>query len=163
MEIMNKMMKNLLVDVETGQGSIDDTKLALFIKMLWPTFHEVEGCVLMNSSHQLKDFDMDTVVERYGYKGGFEAAVNHVHLNDYLSHLKIEVSESVQLAVSMLEIWGMKLKSQFPHYNFHLVLSYDDEDREVSLRFYRLRENEGTWCDINSIENYAEALLIMER
>ncbi|MDA8066345.1 MAG: hypothetical protein M0031_12740 [Thermaerobacter sp.] len=94
---------------------------------------------------------------------GFEADENHIHLNDYFPKEFRNIFEMTAVATTILEIWNVKLQMQFPLYTFHLIASINKEDGEITLRFYRFRDYEGPWLNMDAIDNYEEeALLIIE-
>lgn len=76
-----------------------------------------------------------------------EAAVNHIHLNDYIF---CNNSESYRKAVFMIaDMWAAKLKSQFPKKHFILYLTTENakwnRKSNCVLRFCLKRDDEPEW------------------
>lgn len=45
-------------------------------------------------------------------------------------------------------------------FKFHIVLSYDKKD--CTLRFYKLRDDESPWFDIENLNDYKQEAILVE-
>lgn len=127
-----------------------------------PIFIEVEKCVLIKDINEnIRQLNMNQIYELYGDKTGFEASNNHIHIPKYDEENEESQIKLLKLAMHILDEWKAKLKTDFPTYRFHLIISYDGE--ECTLRFHKYREEEGSWLKIHDLDGYKEeAILVME-
>jgi hypothetical protein len=127
-----------------------------------PIFVEVEDCVLIKDENEdIKELNMNLITKAYGDKTGFEASNNHIHISQYVDDGYRSPIKELKLAMYILDAWKIKLKTDFPEYKFHLILSYDG--KESTLRFHKYREDEGFWLIIDDLDGYEEeAILILE-
>lgn len=155
MEISNKKINEIL-NKEHSLKYHDKSEL---IDVVWPDFVEVEGCILIKkyTEDNIK-INIEHIIYQFGDRTGFEASESHVHMIDISKTFKKHPLEGLRFAKKLLEIWSIKLKIDFPEYEFILILTYHDDD--TILRFHRLRESEETWININNIEDFEEGIII---
>ena len=157
---MNKRMRDLLsesVIIEVKKLKNNLTQKLPILKVI-----ETKGCVLIDDdSIDIKTFDIERIIEIYYDRTGFEASHNHIHIDSYIDNKKRNADEELILSLKLLDQWEEVLKSYFPQYRFHIVLSFNGA--QAVLRFYRLREDESCWIDIDNLEGYKEeAILVKE-
>jgi hypothetical protein len=155
MEASNKKINEIL-NKEHGLKYHDKSEL---IDVVWPNFVEVEGCILIKKyTEDNIEINLEHIIQQFGDRTGFEASESHVHMIDISKTFKKHPLEGLRFAKKLLEIWSIKLKIDFPEYEFLLILTHHDDD--TILRFHRLRELEETWININNIENFEEGIII---
>jgi len=128
-------------------------------------FVEVSGCVLL----QVNDMALPTpdgvdkfLKEENMDRTGYEAFQNHVHLDDIVP--MDDFLQMLRSGLDVIALWAKKLKSSYPNYTFHIVLAFDAEEvGNCVVRFYRLRNDESPWIDIENIEGYKlDGVLVQE-
>ncbi|WP_337100119.1 hypothetical protein [Paenibacillus sp. YIM B09110] len=125
----------------------------VLINIVWPTFIEVEDCILIQDDQESpRTVNIEFVLEQFGDRSGFEAAESHVHMMDVSRYFMKHPKEGFSFAQKIMNMWAVKLKFDFPNYNFLIILSFDGEDSIV--RFHRIREEENLWIDIDRIEDF---------
>ena len=153
---MEKLLKTINFDV------VSKKELHNISSVVSPIFIEVEDCVLIKDGNEdIKKLNMNLITKAYGDKTGFETSNNHIHISQYVDDGYKSPIEGLKLAMYILDVWKIKLKTDYPEYKFHLILSYDG--KESTLRFHKYRENEGFWLIIDDLDGYKEeAILIVE-
>lgn len=155
MEISNKKINEIF----NKEHSIKYHDKSELIDIVWPDFVEVEGCILIKKYIENNTkINIEHIIHQFGDRTGFEASESHVHMIDISKTFKKHPLEGLRFAKKLLEIWSVKLKIDFPEYEFILILTYHDDD--TILRFHRLRESEETWININNIEDFEEGIII---
>ncbi len=156
----NTKMKETLEQI----GNIEKKpkhKLQSLLDVIWPDFIEVESCILINwESRKNVDLNTDFILEMFGDRTGFEASENHIHMIDCANEFVKNPLEGLKFALNLLEVWECKLKRDFPHYKFHLILTYDGTDS--ILRFHKYREEEGSWIKNNDLDGYKEECILVK-
>ena len=159
----NKKMQKLLTEIpKTINTKRKLVHLPTLMNLVWPDFIEVEGCVLLNLNREkVMKLNMKHILSSFGDRTGFEAFENHVHMIDYVKRLKDNPIEGLSLALNILEIWECKLLRDFPDYKFQLILWYDGKEDTI-LRFYKFRQEEGSWIDFTKIESDQEGAVLVK-
>lgn len=133
---------------------------AHILKLFWPDFVEINGCVLA-------DFQCHgrTIQELSEGKTATESFINHTHVLDEFENLatcerreavseELDVVEETydithpdfldacEVGKQMARMWATKLKSDFPDERFRVY--YTQYDNPI-VRFHKVREHEATW------------------
>lgn len=133
-------------------------ELPVFEPILFPDFIEWDNCIIFKQSEpDLPHFEPNNFCND---RTGYEANTNHIHLSDYVDDFDSFKWEYLRLGINIINLWRDILKSNYPNYKFHLILSYDEED--CILRCHRIREGETPWLDTDSIENFSEGVLVLQ-
>lgn len=128
--------------------------------IIFPDFVKWDGCVLLRQEEKLrlpKKFEPNQFCPD---RTCYEANVNHVHLDDYIDEVKNCPYEGLRIGLKILDIWKLKLKSQFPIKKFILILTFDGND--CVLRFHTYRDDTLPWIDASSLNDYKEGVLLLE-
>lgn len=126
---------------------------------LCPEFIEVDECILIKKEDFEIKLDINKILSVYFDRTDFEASYNEFRLEDYYEGLCNNSYESVEMSIEFLKVISNRLKDKFPYYNFHIVLSYDGN--YSTMRFYKLRESEETWIDLDNLDEYADEAIIV--
>lgn len=147
----NKNMINCLKSIVTFHQNFLDK-----IMRLWPGFIEIKGFVLLRkydeTREQLEEIDVDKALSVYYDRTGFEASYNEFRIEDYFDRSIDNPLEGIAIAIKLSEIWELKLKKDFPHYMFHIIIGFDGE--YTTIRFHKLRDEESTWIDLDDLDSY---------
>ncbi|AJS59005.1 hypothetical protein UB51_11590 [Paenibacillus sp. IHBB 10380] len=156
MEIRNKKMLETIENKYVNKYH-DQSEL---IDVFWPKFVEVEECILIQkNSEKNTEIKFDHIIKQFGDRTGFEASESHVHMIDISKTFRKFPLEGLRFAKKLMEMWATKLKLDFPHYRFNVILTFHDDDTIV--RFHRLRDEETLWLNIDKIEDYQEGVIVM--
>jgi len=99
----------------------------------------------------------------FGDLTGYECAVNHIHIDDFLepgSQQKqgLLFRSAIAFAYRLKE----KLISTFPKQNFNIILGYSlGNPPGCTVRFHKIRENE-SWISDNLDGYEAEAVMVLD-
>lgn len=157
MQRKNEKIEEILSSIETAKFH----ELTELINVVWPTFIEVDGCVLIQRDMESnRKLDMDFILRQFGDRSGFEAAASHVHMIDISSYFAENPLEGLRFAMKIASMWAAKLKLDFPEYKFLIILSFHGDDSIV--RFHRLRDDEAPWVNIEKLEEYKEDGILIE-
>ncbi len=77
---------------------------AVFSKLFWPDFIEVDGCVLLAQCYDPENF-REWGKRLHGNKSAVEGMVNHVHIGDLFLNSPKELKESEQLYEYLANQW----------------------------------------------------------
>lgn len=152
----NTEMKNILERINSNRKTKGVTiDLNTCKQFLSPDFLELEGCVLLNifSIQVPKKINIEAILNVYGDRTGYEASRNELRVNDYLEIPKNKEYYLVEVALQLLEVWGLKLKAKFPESKFCFIVSYNEG--YVTIRFHKIRQNEMNWL-ADDLEEYEE-------
>ena len=96
-----------------------DPMVALAIaRLVWPTFIDVEGCVVLKEHYDQGSFE-EWWESTGGDRQAVEAVINHVHLWDVFHGAEdADGGELDQLADLLVGTWETALGSQFPERRF---------------------------------------------
>ncbi|WP_219836079.1 hypothetical protein [Paenibacillus sp. R14(2021)] len=151
---MNRSNKKLNQFLD-GMGKYKFHEHTELINIVWPTFIEVEGCILLqNDLKPDRTINIEFVLKQFGDRSGFEASESHVHMIDVSSFFIKQPLEGLRFAMKLVDMWVVKLKLDFPDYSFLIILSFDGGDSII--RFHRIREDEEPWINIERIDEYKD-------
>lgn len=142
----NTEMKNILEKINSNRKTKGVTiDFNICKQLLLPDFLEMEGCVLLNifSIQAPKKINIDAILNVYGDRTGYEASRNELRINDYLEISKNREYYLVEVALQLMEVWGLKLKAKFPESEFCFIIGYNEG--YVTIRFHKIRLNEMNW------------------
>lgn len=113
---------------------------------------------LIQKIEQLKkNIDFDFILKRFGDRVGYEASRNEIRVNDYI--IEGSFNSIVKLSFKIIEILKYKLKLRYPNDKFCIVFSSDKE--YVTLRFYKIRENENSWLNEKDLDRYVDEAIMV--
>lgn len=95
--------------------------------LLWPTFREVRGCVLLPWVFDAASFDEWWASTR-GDVRRIEAALNHLHLWDVFPDADSSPDALRYAGERLAASWSAALASQFPERDFLVRFTDDEED-----------------------------------
>lgn len=142
---------------------IENTILLKYPEISWiifPEFVEWDGCVLLRQEEQLSLPEKFNPNQFCPDRTGYEADINHVHLDDYIDEIRSYPYEGLRIGLKIMNIWQLQLKSQFPSKKFILILTFDGED--CTLRFHTFREDALPWIDVKSLNDFNEGVAFLE-
>lgn len=146
-------MKRYLEQLKLTPGEIESPAI---MDLQNANFVEVSGCVLLQANDMTlpEPDEVDKILtEEKMDRTGYEAFQNHVHLDDIVQI--DDFLQQLRSGLAVIESWSEKLKSYYPNYTFHIVLAFDAEEvGNCVVRFYRLRDDETSWIDLENIEGY---------
>lgn len=144
----NRNMEEKLISIETTYQDASDKMIRL-----WPEFLEVKGFVLLKKNNDaFEKLDEEKILSIYYDRTDFEASYNEFRIEDYFDSYIGNPMEGLILAVKLSEIWEYKLKRDFPNYKFHIIIGFDDN--YTTIRFHKLREEEGSWIALDNLDEY---------
>lgn len=121
-------------DYLAQEGSL--TLALAFAALFWPSFVEIQGCVLLCDRYQPKNFQQwwDQLEGRVSQ---IEAMINHIHLWDLFDPQKETLPESAleELAYILATCWECALHHAFPDRVFRVTVSTGDEDYGPTVTF----------------------------
>ena len=156
----NKNMLDLLKKSKTKEQKFIKISTDNMYEIMIPNFKEVYGCIIIDMNDEIKEENIDfkRVLSRCGDRTGYEAGCNEVRINDYIDYCdKISVLELGQI---IMETWKYKLKTEYPQYNFCIILAF--REGYVTMRFHVIRENENSWLTPDLDEYKDEAIMIQQ-
>lgn len=150
---MNQRMRLKIGELgEKHATRLDESKVS---RVLFPDFVSADGCVLLHL-FELPNLDNNRFIsnEQIPDRTQLEAFVNHIHLSDIFEECADFPEDSLRFGLEIVEAWAGRLKVLFPQDHFHLVLSYDEFGSVV--RFYKLRDDEEPWMDVERLDGYSD-------
>ena len=139
---INKAMRNLL------NGFAQPNEL-ISLNLFNPDFCEWDNCIVIDASSLRERGSIEETI--YLDRTDLEASINHYHLDD------------LRTGIKLISNWEEKLKLSYPERDFILILSSTIEGEDVVIRFYQFRDNEPEWIKLNDLEGYKEeAILVIE-
>jgi hypothetical protein len=149
---MLKLVQNIN-NIRTNMPAVD-----LPLSVTSPNFINNGGCVLisdqLDKSHARR--------ENFEDETGFEAFVNHIHIKETMSGEELKFNETLITAMQLAQMWKEKLSHDFPRDRFLIILSFDEVEGEVILRFHKVRNLQKPWVNMDGIEKYVEPVMVIE-
>lgn len=153
---MNTSMANLLA--REGIEDFDAIKTRLprrLVRVLRNGIREISDCYFIEyvSPPEIN-------ISKYHDLTDAECTINHIHIEKYTRNQKT----GALMRVAIRYMLGIRdiLVTQFPGEHFYIVLGYDSGSNSPTVRFYKRRDNEPIWADIEGIEDYADAVMVFE-
>ena len=154
--IINTKMTTLMQEVNRRKEK--ESGADLLLTLAWPKFVNNNGCILL--SDQLAKSHASQ--ENFQDETSFEAFVNHIHLNGTEFGEELKPVEIIPIAVKIAEMWQVKLSRDFSEGKFLIILTFDEEEFEVTLRFHKIRDSQIPWINLDGIEKYVEPIMAIE-
>ncbi|MCY8506484.1 hypothetical protein [Bacillus atrophaeus] len=151
----NALMKNYLSQINTVDIQVNIYEL---IKDIIPDIIEWDDCILIKNIDNMNLPDQFTPNNFIRNKSEYENTHNHFHLEDYLDE-GISPLELITIAAKLISVLESTLKEKFPHKIFFILVSFNEEDLDCTIRFHSVREEEKNALD-EDLESYSEALLV---
>ncbi|CUP87129.1 hypothetical protein [Clostridium baratii] len=154
-------MGKLLKDIENNNENIIKIDLNEIEKIANPNIIEVHDCVILDLDNRIikKNIDFDFILKRFEDRVGYEALCNEIRVNDYI--IEGSFNSIVKLSFNVIDILKYKLKSKYPDDKFCIVFSSDKE--YVTLRFYKIRENEKAWLNEEELDGYIDEAIMVHK
>lgn len=152
--ITNSKMKKLL-EYSSNYQSTEEINLNMQqLKQLFsPLLKKVKDCIIITEKEIDKlEIAFDNMIKMYGDKTGYEASNTETRINCYFEN-EISTVAGTQIALMVIEIWGLRLKQMEPNSQFCLIMCSDEE--HVEIRFHKVREDEDRWLSDN-LEVYSD-------
>lgn len=150
MQRLNKAMENKLEGLDLYTSRLDSNLLSN------PFFYENNGFYLIKkNSKEIKEINVEKIIKIYKDRTGYESSVNECKIEDYF---KCEKKEELKIAMALSEVWKDELKRKFSDSIFYILVSNDGYS--TTIRFYKYRENEAIWIDLDNINSYDEAIAV---
>lgn len=105
-----------------------------FASILWPEFIEINGGVFLKDGYSEDSFN-NWFNHSEGNLISVQSVMNHCHVRDIFQNEKNTKPSIVQveyLGKLLVDIWGTKLRRDFPHLNVEIELCDFDGEDEVS-------------------------------
>lgn len=137
---INKAMRNLL------NGLAQPNEL-ISLNLFNPDFCVWDNCIVIDASSLRERGSIEETI--YHDRTDLEASINHYHLDD------------LRTGIKLISNWEENLKLSYPERDFILILSSTTEGEDVVIRFYQLRDNEAEWIKLNNLEGYKEEAILV--
>ncbi|MEK5489458.1 hypothetical protein MKZ24_01830 [Paenibacillus sp. FSL R7-0297] len=135
----NKAMRYLLENVPPS--------IHVALERASPNFTEWDHCILIDTTEL---GTLKTVKETiYLDRTELEASINHVHLSDFASGMKI------------MDQWTRKLQEDYSGKQFIIILSCQPDGGDVVVRFYQYRKDDPEWVALDNLEGYKEEAILV--
>lgn len=159
MRKVNQNMKRILKNINNKKENIIKIDLNELEKIINPNIIEVHDCVILDLENRIvkQNIDFDFILKRFGDRVGYEASRNEIRVNDYI--IEGSFNSIVRLSFKIIEILKYKLKLRYPNDKFCIVFSSDKE--YVTLRFYKIRENENSWLNEKDLDRYVDEAIMV--
>lgn len=154
-------MGKLLKDIENNNENIIKIDLNEIEKIANLNIIEVHDCVILDLDNRIikKNIDFDFILKRFEDRVGYEASCNEIRVNDYI--IEGSFNSIVKLSFNVIDILKYKLKSKYPDDKFCIVFSSHKE--EVTLRFYKIREDEKAWLNEENLDGYIDEAIMVNK
>ena len=152
----NSLMKEKLSRIKDISDSIS---IKGDLSVLWPEFYETSGFYFMRicDGEKYENLDRDRMFELHDYATYLEAGSSDCYINDFFEVENDD--ERIKLAFTIADMWAVKLNNLFPEEEFHIIIS--DREGDITMRFFKYREDEPTWLDEDDLESYeSEAICV---
>ena len=148
MTIINNAMKKYVTENCNINASFSVDK---FVSRIISHSKEFFDCVLYCPTDEdlLCQVNMEKILQFYGDKTGYEAAVNDVNIKNDM----YDPSQLTELSRKLVD----GLNKFFFNKKFCVIISVDEHITHV--RFHVIRCNELLWCDVD-VERYREPVLL---
>ncbi|OBZ32484.1 hypothetical protein [Megasphaera sp. DISK 18] len=171
MYVYNDKMNKWLYDFKIeSQMTVD--KNSHFFPLIQREFYQINDCVFLlrnkTDLKRMKNFstsDWERILKFHKDKTGYEWCINDLSVNDFYYkelYSKEEQKDMLSVAMNVLEIWGNRLKENFPDKVFCLYLSITEDPFFLNLRFHTYREEtEFIWGKgVNEIDKIEQPVLL---
>jgi hypothetical protein len=122
---------------------IQDKKITLedifsFKELYWPSFIQKDGCIFLKEQFTEEEYDR-LLTEN----DNPEYWINLYPIDDLFSEISDGEEKSIILVKALAEIWGAKLKNDYPDMNFTIECLLNQEYGDCGLTFYQSDKNKG--------------------
>jgi hypothetical protein len=113
--------------------------LAVFSKLFWPDFVEIEGCILLSEHYEAQNFEQ-WKAELKGERAKIELVLNEVNVYDLFirpadNEPGLDLYE--YMAKMLLKSWRCALHDTFPNKHFKFVSADEPDAYGPTLSFYQ--------------------------
>lgn len=103
-----------------------------FLELFWPHFIEKNNYIFLKEKYSEENFS-----RLISEKSDPEYWINLLTIDDFFSELENGEEKAKLLAHSLIELWEVKLKKDFPDKDFVVQYIYDKEYGDCGLTFYQ--------------------------
>jgi len=114
---------------------IDPQDILNFSELYWPAFLRKDKYIFLKE--QFSEEKYDEIVKE---SENPEYWMNLVTIDEFFSELPDGQDRAIFLAKILVEVWGAKLKKDFPGMNFSVKWLWNQEYGDCGLTFYQLNE-----------------------
>lgn len=159
---MNKRMDNLIEKISDCECTDAVISIEKICRLLCPDFKEIDGTILLSlQEYEIPErIDISKIKQVYGDITGYEFSCNEIRINDYIDYREDQSICILRFALQLQKSWALKIKSEYPEYNFSFILSYDNE--YVTLRFHKIRIEEEHYLSLDLNSYTDEAILVID-
>ena len=156
---VNKNMEKILKNINFEEENIIKIDLNELEKIIDPNIIYVHNCAILDLDNKIikKNIDFDFIIKRFGDRVGYEASRNEIRVNDYI--IEGTFNSIVKLSFKIINILKYKLKLQYPNNKFCIIFTSDKE--YVTLRFYKIREDEKPWLNEKDLDGYIDEAIMV--
>ncbi|MCP3878322.1 MAG: hypothetical protein GY701_08010 [Sulfitobacter sp.] len=119
--------------LETVANWVGFSQLMVVLRLCWPTFIEVKGCVLLPWEYDEKSFD-GWWAQHSGHREMIEGTINHLHLWDVFDPDEVPAEGLHCLGETLAHSWSAALSEQFPGRVFGVHFSDGEDDYGPTVR-----------------------------
>lgn len=156
---VNKNMEKILKNINVEEENIIKIDLNELEKIINPNIIYVHNCAILDLDNKIikENIDFDFIIKRFGDRVGYEASRNEIRVNDYI--IEGTFNSIVKLSFKIINILKYKLKLQYPNNKFCIIFTSDKE--YVTLRFYKIREDEKPWLNEKDLDGYIDEAIMV--
>lgn len=156
---VNKNMEKILKNINVEEENIIKIDLNELEKIIDPNIIYVHNCAILDLDNKIikENIDFDFIIKRFGDRVGYEASRNEIRVNDYI--IEGTFNSIVKLSFKIINILKYKLKLQYPNNKFCIIFTSDKE--YVTLRFYKIREDEKPWLNEKDLDGYIDEAIMV--
>lgn len=120
------------IHAQVLRGALAADALMAVVLLVWPSFVEVDGFVVLQSrSDRVGELVSQGVAGKE-----VEYWCNHLNVDGLLPGIEVSLNECV--GGILRDAWAAKLACQFPLLKFNVMLLSDGDGSEVSVTFHRV-------------------------
>ena len=156
---VNKNMEKILKNINVKEENIIKIDLNELEKIIDPNIIYVHNCAILDLDNKIikENIDFDFIIKRFGDRVGYEASRNEIRVNDYI--IEGTFNSIVKLSFKIINILKYKLKLQYPNNKFCIIFISDK--KYVTLRFYKIREDEKPWLNEKDLDGYIDEAIMV--
>ncbi len=143
---MNEKMKKLVKSIDNYKNTALEISIENLEKLFNPKFENFFDCITITDGdiNTMSELEFNKLIKKmYTDKSGYEYACNETFINYYLSNESLKLEEILKITFIVANGWANILKNDYPDAEFCFVISCDEDSSSVTLRFHKMRANEG--------------------
>lgn len=157
MMICNKKMRKLLDEMKDRDTEVNiEFELCGIKKLFLPNIKKVYDCIIISEkSVEELEKNFSKAIKISFDKTGYEASRNETYINQYLVNEDVTVYDVLEITNIVIDIWKSQIKAIDNSAKICFIIGCDNKN--VTLRFHKIRSNEGMWLGEN-IDDFADAV-----